>query len=96
MTDDDEAASLAASINDHLDATAPVWSRHTCGQCGQKFERRMWGFAPMLRGEPGRPPAYCSNRCRQAAYRGRVKAREARRQELLANGLPDLDIDVNF
>jgi hypothetical protein len=71
----------------------PVAQRVMCPVCGNVFDRIFTGeqreYRPL-----GRPPRYCSNKCKQQAYRKRKKAERARREELLANGLPDLHVEL--
>lgn len=59
---------IESSLEDRLQKAANwfTWrtNRHRCRECGE-----------LIRQEPdGRPRDYCSNACKQAAYRARAKA----------------------
>jgi hypothetical protein len=61
----------------------PVAQRVTCAECGDAFNRLFTGEAREYH-PLGRRPRYCSNRCKQAAYRKRKAAKRAAGEEAVA------------
>ncbi len=50
---------------------------HPCPTCGKRFWTKPW---------KGRPATYCSDACRQAAYRERLRQRQDRRPRPRGDG----------
>ncbi|MGA4803611.1 hypothetical protein [Streptomyces lavendulocolor] len=62
-----EAVLVDTSLRDFIKTLKmEEWTAPTCGQCGTKYAAR-----PRLYSRAGRPRRYCSNACRQKAYRAR-------------------------
>lgn len=84
------ADNIGASIREALGASR--YDTFTCEHCGNERSRYWRGtsFVSMELAPPGPLPRYCTNRCRQAAYRARAKDRLARR----SGPLPELDVEL--
>lgn len=65
---------------DYIHAEKPHTHTFFCEQCGTGFVVNDYAFR-----SGKRTPKYCSTKCKQAAYRGRVNEQAARRQEHAKN-----------
>jgi hypothetical protein len=76
------------ALSASLKGTGGPWAYTAiCAYCGKTRDRHMTGTFGDVK-PVGRRPHYCSNACKQAAYRTRVKNRPT------VADLPDLDIEV--
>jgi len=86
-----------AGIGDWIEERLRIWQVTECLRCGKPLYggRAIWtapdGSEYLARVPRRRDALFCSNACRQAAYRWRVKVRAAERQIDSRNAPPPLE-----